>query len=219
MAHDFGASPQPGHAGPQPFIPQTPAAAAPVLPHGPRPAFYLRHHPLRWMLVDGEWLPQLGHLKVDLGVGGVDKSGNMDEAVIMSDKGGWQILPWDVLGDPYIRAWPCAGGLHHCTKWETPRAVGGRILPPDVDEKGYRDFLRQLLAQGVIAPPDPSVLEATLIDSQRKRVDNLRGQTHKPGVAEVFDVEKARLGEMQAAAELLEAPKKKGRGKPSAEAV
>lgn len=205
MAHEFGAAqPAAQSAGPQPYIPQAPAATAKVLPHPPRPAFLYRWHPQRWMLADGEILPILGTIKLgDLGTNGVDKSGNIDEALMMSQKNGWTVLPWNVLGEgeaQYIRAYDATGGPYYCSKWETPQASGDRVLASKTDTAGYYGFLRELLKRGIIPAPDMAILEQGMLDVQAKRVESLRGKTNHPGVAEVYEVEKGRLASMQAAA-------------------
>lgn len=212
MAHEFQADPAPAsNAGPQPYIPQPPQSLAKVLPHPPRGAFLLRFHPQRWALMDGDILPVLGTLKTeDLGVNGVDKAGNIDEAVMASQKNGWVILPWDVLGRgrEYIRATDCQGGRYYHTQWEIPQHSGDRVLASKTDSAGYYAFLRELIARGIVPAPDPAVLEQGLLDVQRKRVENLRGKTNHPGVAEVFETEKGRLAAMEAAASPK--PAKKG---------
>ncbi len=216
MGHEFHPDEQPataaGNAGPQPYIPAAPKSMAKVLPHAPRGAFVLRFHPRRWGLMDGDILPILGTLKTeDLGVNGVDKTGNTDEAWMMSHKNGWRELPWDVLGPDriYIRATDATGGRYFHTQWEIPQYDGDRVLASKTDHAGYYAFLRELLARGIIPQPDPAVLEQGLIDTQSKKVDNLRGKTNHPGVAEVFEVEKARLDDLRGAAAALRDPKLK----------
>jgi hypothetical protein len=225
MAHEFQPQQeqQTRHsAGPQPRIPQPSAALKDVLPHAPRPEFLLRWHPERWALMDGDILPVLGTLKVsDLGVNGVDKTGNIDDALIMSMKNGWHIIPRDVFGPigseaDYLRAYDCTGGTYYVSKWEIPQFAGNRALASKTDTAGYLGFLRDLLAKGIIPPPDPAMLEQTLLDVQAKRVENLRGKTNHPGVAEVFEVEKARLADMRTAADPKRSAKKAAKPQPGA---
>lgn len=214
MAHEFGAQQSSGGGGSpaiQPSIPSRPAATAAVLPHAPTPLFFLRWHPARWQLVDGEWLPMLGTLKLDLGAGGVDKDGNIDHAVIDGEKRGWTVIPWEVIPDGYVRAWPCRNGQYHCTKWETPRHMAGRVLSSEVDDKGYRDFLRMLVEQEIVKPADPAILEQIHIDQQAKRVAKLVSESHKPGVIPLMEAEQKKLADMKVATDKLKAPRGKGK--------
>lgn len=202
MAHDFSTS----TTGIAPSTPKPPAASANRLPHRATPKFYLRSHPLRWQLIDGEFLPLLGTLKEDLGTGGCDKDGNIDEAQIMSAARGWSLIPWDAVDGGYIRAWPAQGGEYHCLRWETPRWIGDRVLESKVDTDGYNAFLREMIAEGYIPAPDPDVLEQVHLDQQRKEVDRLAKESHKPGVMPAYKASKAKLEAMEKAIEALRSP-------------
>ena len=168
------------------------------LPHVPTPPFYFAWHPARWQCVGGRWLPLLKTVRLDLGVGGVDKEGDHTLARLDDEKRGWHWLPWDIDGDPYIREWPCVGGSYHCTRWETPRQVGGMPVQPTVDEKGWHEFLARLVDRGIVPLPDQSVADL-LVDNQRHRVEHVAAESHKPGVLPILEREQARLAEMRAA--------------------
>jgi hypothetical protein len=196
MAHTFGEAP---NGGIQPTTPVRPAAMAERLPHAATPLFFLKFHPLRWQLIGDELLPLLGTFRVDLGVGGVDKTGNTDEADLMDAKTGWTRIPWEVIPDSYIRSWPAQGGMYNCTKWEQPQHVGGRVLASKVDSEGYNDFLRMLVREGWVPKPDPAVIDQTLVETQRKRIQNLVGESHKPGVQPILEREEKRLAAMERA--------------------
>lgn len=210
MAHDFGGAPkQPPSGGGgaltpgkiQPRIPTGTAATREYVPHAPTPMFLYKCHPKRWQMIDGEWLPLLGKLKLDNGCNGVDKSGNIDHAVIAAQRRGWALIPWDVIPDTYVRAWPTrlAGQDYNCSKWETPRWIGDQVLDPDVDTEGYNDFLRLLVSSKAVPPPDPAILTQLHHDRQQKRIQNLVKDSHKPGIQPILESAQARLEEMQAA--------------------
>lgn len=211
MAHTFD---QAGTTSVQPEYARQPAAVAARLPHAPTAHFYLRYHPGRWQFVNGEWLPQLGTLKHDLGVGGVDKSGNMDHALIDSQKRGWTVIPMETTpdGNPYVVRYPCNGGFYHCTRWERPREMSGRVLPADVDTDGYHAWLRWLVAEGKVAPPSADILELIEVEKQRQRVNNLAKESHKPGLKPVYDAEAERLAAMADSVAGLREKPKRGRG-------
>lgn len=214
MAHEFSA----GGGGITPHTPQPPSATQQRLPHRATPKFWLRSHPMRWHLVDGEWLPQLGTVKADLGANGVDKGGNMDHAFMLSQAGGWTVIPWDAIEGGYLRGWPAQGGDYHCTAWEHPRWHGHRVLESKVDTDGYHAFLRQMIEDGYIPAPDPDILEQIHVDQQQKEVDRLAKESHKPGVQPVYEASKAKLQQMRDALAKLRgeapaAPKRTAKGK------
>ena len=79
---------------------------APKLPKRTKAAasFVYMHHPYRWQWLEetSEWLPLLGKLKVDPGVGGVQEGGGTDLAVAHHTRKGWQMIqPSDERLGPY----------------------------------------------------------------------------------------------------------------------
>lgn len=197
MSHEFGTEQSEASNRPKSEPLPTPAQMAAVLPHAPNQPFMLKEHPLRWHLVDGEWLPQLGYLRFEMGANGVDKTGDISIARLEAEKRGWKIIPYEVIKDGYVTRTRCEGGWFHHLRWEEPRAIGKRVLDSRVDSEGYRDFLRMLVDEGFVREPDPDVLEQAHIEVQRKRVDNLRKQAAKPGFAPYLQREQARLEEME----------------------
>jgi hypothetical protein len=175
---------------------------------------------MRWQYFDGpdggEWLPALGTIQYDLGVGNIDKGGSDTLARVELERSGWKVLPWECVppGTPngrYIRAYPCRGGTYHCTAWETPRAMGGRVLKSDTDEAGYREFLRWLVREGHVAPPSDEALEI-LAEVQKAKLQQIRAKAGKnPGRAAEAEAEEAKTTRMLAAGK-AEAPR--GRKKP-----
>jgi len=74
------------------------------------------------------------------------------------------------------------------------------------DEEGYRSFLRHLLAEGIVAPPDPVVLDV-IMERQAQRVGNNANRLHEPSVKARHDRDAALLEQMEAAkAKLEQAP-------------
>jgi hypothetical protein len=199
MAHDFGKT---GGAI-EPHQPKLSNEVQNRLPHRSTPMFRFRSHPMRWHLVGDEWLPQLGTIKTDLGVNGCDKTGNMDITYMESGKRGWTPIPLNVIEGGYVRAWPAQGGDYHCTKWQTPRHVGERILDEQIDTEGYHKFLRAMIKAGHIPPPNPDILEQIHLDQQQKEVERLAKESHKPGVLPAYNASKDKLERMIKAIDAL----------------
>lgn len=141
-------------------------------------SFLYMHHPHRWqyMAAAGEWLPQLGKLKMDPGVGGVTDEGGTDLAVAQHTRRGWQMIrPSDErLGKFrwYVQKIPKAGrGAVHCDATESVEVVGGRAFWTEGGD-AYRDFLRHLVGSGIISPMSKQVVRMKT-EQQRQTVDRM----------------------------------------------
>jgi len=176
-----------------------------LLNHDAVPAWWYMAHPSRWYCVDGEWLPQLGKLSSRPGQSNVKADGDTSHAETLARKEGWQILPWDVIEGGYVQVFDGIRGPVHLSRWETPRQVGAQLVLLS-DEEGYRSFLRHLLAEGIVAPPDPVVLDV-IMERQAQRVGNNANRLHEPSVKARHDRDAALLEQMEAAkAKLEQAP-------------
>jgi len=176
-----------------------------LLNHDAVPAWWYMAHPSRWYCVDGEWLPQLGKLSSRPGQSNVKVDGDTSHAETLARKEGWQILPWDVIEGGYVQVFDGIRGPVHLSRWETPRQVGAQLVLLS-DEEGYRSFLRHLLAEGIVASPDPVVLDV-LMERQAQRVGNNANRLHEPSVKARHDRDAALLEQMEAAkAKLEQAP-------------
>ena len=88
---------------------------------------------------------------------------------------GWIVLPQDACkasdtpdSKPgYVRRLRVRGGWLHHTPWASWRILAGRALP-ESDQRGYNAWLRRLMADGTITPPDPAVLERMLRDAETR---------------------------------------------------
>lgn len=137
-----------------------------VLNEPARPDFTLTHHPARWQEMDGELLPLLGRMSHARGVNNVDHFGDTTRAEVNLSKKGWTLIPPEACpaavspdGIPgYVRVFDGRVGPIHVTAWERPRALGSRVVW-DRDEQGYRQWLRHLMTEGFIAPPDSTVVD------------------------------------------------------------
>ena len=135
--------------------------------------------PTRWMFVETaegfEFLPQLGKLKIDPGVGGVLDGGDTTAAEVMRAKKGWIIIrPNDPrLGDRrhrVVKKFPHATGKPFYTDAsEEVDVVAGRLYPTEGGED-YYEFLRDLVTSGIVPPIHPMVLKAEL-EEQRSKVE------------------------------------------------
>ena len=147
--------------------PPKPKLARNLLNLPPSPVFFLKYHPARWGVIGGQILPILGRLAVSPGVGAVDKRGDTALAEAEAAKRGWRVIPWEAIQilhperSTYVKVYEGKRGKVHLTMWETPRAVGGRVRV-HVDEEGYHEWLRALIDEGIIPPPDPDIVDALL---------------------------------------------------------
>jgi len=140
--------------------------------------FLFRHHPFRFMFVDGEWLPLLGKLRIDPGVDGVTTGGGIDLAVAGGMRRGWQVIqPSDPRLGPYqdyLVAYPHeAGGSTHLDPFQKVSVEAGRLF---VDEGGeeYYKFLRHLISSGIVAPITPNIVKVKTREVER-RIERLQG--------------------------------------------
>ena len=187
-----------------------------------RPDFTLTHHPARWYEKDGELLPLLGRMSHQRGVNNVDHYGDTTRAEVNLQKGGWTLLdpstcPASMTPDGiegYVRAFDGRRGPIHVTAWEYPRPHGVRVVWAR-DEEGYREWLRHLMREGHIAPPDPVV-----VDSLREQLESRRARKaaqadlnpYARQAVEKIDADLARLDEAWSKVEGTTEPVKK-RGK------
>lgn len=184
---------------------ERPGSMRELLPTNASPPFWYLHHPGKWQLVDGEWLPQLTEMRADPGVNRVDKDGNTDQAELSYRRKGWTIIPWDLEPGGYCVAFEGHRGPVHMSKWEKPSVFAGQLTVKS-DTAGYWAFCRRLLADGVIARPDERFIDLIIADHTRK-VDDLRGRAvTQPAVATSLNIEEERLAVMLAAKERLVNP-------------
>lgn len=188
----------------------------------PSPPFLLQHHPYQWNLItEGnrpELLPVLSPLVVEPGVGNVDEFNDPSAAITDARRRGWIVLPQEACkasdtpdGRPgYVRRLRVRAGWVHHTPWASWRILAGRAIP-ESDQKGYNAWLRRLMADGTIAPPDPSVLERMLKDAERRlqraMSRDTRGNATAAALAERADRQVNGLREVRdgGAAEVLDA--------------
>lgn len=163
----------------------------------PRPPFLYKWHPNRWAVIDGEWLPVLGQLRVEAGVANVDRTGNTAPAEADAARRGWRVIPNEIIEGGYLRRHRCARGYFYTSRWEQPRHQNGKPVRSRIDREGYKAFLRYLVASGVVAPPDDDILDM-MTDKQRRRVNALLGDESAKGKHKLAKEQK-RLAEMETA--------------------
>lgn len=204
---------------PAPQAPQMGPAQESRLPHGVRPPFVLAHHPVRWMFVDGEWLPDLVPITIEPGISAVDKAGDTTLMLVESQKRGRIVLPWELVppstpSGKYIRAYPCTGprgALYHCTIWEEPRVLAGRPAPDRVDQDGYRAWLRWLIAERHI-PAMQEEARLLHLGNQEARVARATAKAElQPTLSHLQERQEAEKKSLEAMKAASEAPKGKGR--------
>ncbi len=181
------------------------------LPHGANVTFVYRHNPLRWQWAADleEWLPSLGTRPISIGIGGVDSDGDTIAAEHNERVHGWHTIPHACVPDgatkhgTYIKRLPCANGIYHCSIWEYPQHVGGRVLESVIDTDGYREWLRWLMAEGHVAAPTRGAL-LLCTAPQRQRTEQIRqALTKHPHIADQLAAERAKTAAMEAVAEAM----------------
>jgi len=194
-------------------VPSNPHIANRRLNTDRTPPFEFSWNFTRWDVVEDPddpgtfiFLPSLGTMKIEPGLGAVDKNGGTALARSARAERGWQ--PLDLRhavasdtpdGQPgYLRTWPGRGGLVHGTAWQSPRQVGNRTIWSH-DLAGYRRWLKRLVVDGVIPHPDPAVTD-TLIEVAEQRVSRSRGRAMtNPHAAELLRQSEDRLKAIRAA--------------------
>lgn len=185
---------------------QRPGSMREALPVPASAPFWFIHHPARWQLVNGEWLPQLSEMRTDPGLNRIDKDGNADQAELHYRRKGWTIIPWEVEPGGYCVAFDGQSGLVHLSKWQTPSVFGG-VVSYRSDAAGYWAFCLRLREEGIIPIPDERWLDLIIAD-QARRVDDLRQKAvSAPAQATALTLEEERLATMYVAkAKLYAAP-------------
>jgi hypothetical protein len=188
-----------------------PGSMRELIPADASPVFWYIHHPSRWQLVNGEWLPALSEMRADPGVNRVDKDGNTDQAELAYRRKGWTIIPWDAEPGGYCVAYEGHRGPVHLSKWERPSVFAGQ-LTVRADTAGYWAFAKRLLEEGTIRIPDERWIDLIIADQLRK-VEELRGKAvTQPASATSLNIEEERLATMYTAKErLLNPPVPKGK--------
>lgn len=144
----------------------------------PTPDFRLKAHPARWECVGGEWLPQLGKMRLEPGLNGIDHRMGEAQARENARQRGWILLDQDTIGFEYVRRYPVRGGFCHLEKWVIVKSMPGNrpaLLKPDT--AGYNAFRRKLIEDGHVPPIDEDV-KAGLIELKKRELDGVRGRAH-----------------------------------------
>lgn len=180
-------------------------AANKVVNLPPSPDFRLKFHPARWEFTDGQWLPQLGKLKLEPGIGGIDGRMNEGTARENARQIGWQIIDQDAIGEEYVVRYEVRGGFAHIAKWCTVKHMPGN-MPASVkpDTAAFNAWRRSLIDRGIIPDIDEDV-KAGFIEMKAAEVERLRNRAeHDPIVADRLAAHEAHLAAMRG-----EAPKPK----------
>jgi len=188
--------------------------AAKPLNEPPRADFTLTHHPARWQEIDGELLPLLGRMSHKRGINNVDHFGDTTRAEVNLRKDGWTLIPQEACPPEmtpdgiagYVRVYTGRGGPIHVTAWERPRPLGSRVVW-DRDQEGYHAWLRSLMTEGYIAPPD-----STVVDYMREQLHTRRER--KAAAADLNPYARQAVEKIDEALSRLDAAWQKVDGKP-----
>jgi len=217
MAHNFT-----GGAAAPPTTSTTPTieGRAPTMPVSrrvrlnlpPKARWWYKWHPARWVVMDGEILPMLGRLTGEPGVNGTNKNGDTVGAEINARRRGWTVIPWDAVAGGYVRVYDGRRGPVHLSRWETPKQIANRTLIKS-DLEGYKVFLRQLMADGIIPPPDPDILDA-MAEGHRSSISRQSAKARTdPTIAAAVERDTETLETLEAAVNGVAAPKRKRKRK------
>lgn len=178
---------------------------AALLQVNPNAPFLLRHLPDAWFAGmverDGERvpyiLPRLKPLPLVGGANGVKSGAGSEDPPDyllperkLKGKGG-VLLDAPHLVDEYLREHACQGpkskqkGSFYCTSWDGPKVVAGKFRM-DFDELGYNTWLLSLVERGVIAPPEPEIVD-DLRGRRSEHIQRLSTQAHIPAMAMKLD--------------------------------
>ena len=161
----------------------------------PSPPFNLKHHPERWGIIDGEWLPILGKMKLEPGLNGITHTGGEGPAREGLRQKGWKLLEPEVIGEDYVSVYPGRRGPVHLEKWIQLKKAGNRIIMKP-DREAYKAFLKRLIKDGHIQPLDEDVKEI-LREQKKSRINrNLKAAQYDPAMAQRVDEDKELLKAM-----------------------
>lgn len=144
----------------------------------PTAPFLLVHHPQRWTVMAGRVIPQLGKLKLQPGVNGVEQEPRTGKpipgpAIAEAREKGFTVIPWDVdgAGTTYLKR---PTGTTDVVLLRFERCYPGSAQI-DCDEAGYVAWCRGLIDRKVLQPPPVYALERMAADL-RKNIDDLDGK-------------------------------------------
>ena len=159
------------------------------------PPFIFKHHPERWGIIEGEWLPILGKMRLEPGLNGITHTGGEGPARESLRQKGWKLLEPEVIGEDYINVYPGRRGPIHLEKWVQLKKAGNRVIMK-TDMDGYKAFLKKLIKNGHIEPLDEDVKEI-LREQKKSRINrNLRAAQYDPSMAQRVQEDKDLLKAM-----------------------
>lgn len=148
-------------------------------PHGPNERFVLAVHPMGWDIIDGEFLPKVRRLVIAPGVNGTDGKGNSVGMQAGAMQGGWTLLrQTDPRVGDYGVGTRVRGGVHWHTKWEVLNSRAGIKLPTVRDGDAFDEWRRELVAKGVVDPPNSDFM--VVHESRLRRRRDRREDSAKP---------------------------------------
>lgn len=162
----------------------------------PTPAFLFLFHPERWTVLHGLVVPALKKLFLRNGVNRVRQLNDgryvLSEALALQAKRGWKPL------DPMIDGE--AAYLYEATdgvwlsRWETAHAGSSKVTAKGLE---YAQWLRKLIAERRISPPEPYALEE-LRNGLQSEIARLQDQVRSvPSVQIDLDAKLASLAALE----------------------
>tara|TARA_S200002703_G_scaffold85428_1_gene73724 strand:- start:16 stop:675 length:660 start_codon:yes stop_codon:yes gene_type:complete len=175
----------------QPWAQQS--GQAPRLPVAGNSPFFLKHNPKNWRLepvkIAGKgkakdkivyaWLPHIATEVERAGVNGIRTDGRSIDSTMRQatlNREGWVvILPHQV---DYLRVYPARRGKYYTTKFFKLENIAGDLVK-SLDKEAWSQFRIQLVVDGLIKPPHPTMLERIRIRRAR-HIDRYVRQQHIP---------------------------------------
>lgn len=154
-------TPAPSQFAAKPYTGSGQSSAGLALNPGDYPDFRLMYHAKRWVFRDqvGEWLPYLAPLRLEPGVGCVDKDGSTGLAFAEKEQRGWHVLRNAADYVTQYDARPLPSGkvpTIYLPKWMIPEVVAGEVRIKYHPEIEY-EFLRAMIAANRISQIEPEI--------------------------------------------------------------
>ena len=142
----------------------------------PRPNFVMYYHPAEWQLTaEGEITPSISHMSLAPGAG-ADEKGNFEQRHAELTSRGYVRIPHDVMGaalDDYVSRYTNHRGKGvHRTVFQKPYDDGTGTTRWRADRDAIRAFVRFLRKRGIVARPQPEVVEG-MIHAQKRALNRL----------------------------------------------
>lgn len=194
-----------------------PSGQTPRLPVRANFPIFLKHHGKGWRFeyltikgkgkaadkTIGAWLPNIQLEYERPGVNGIRTDGrNIDSTLRQANlnkEGYTTILPHQA---DFLRVYPAQNGKYYTTKFFKLENIAGELIKT-LDKEAWAQFRIQLILDGVIRQPHPTILERIRIQRAR-HIDRYIRQQHIPELAAKMKAIEAEVKGMSEATKLIQ---------------